>query len=147
MSNKLMILGVFLIFASAPAVADRAADEAAIREATKQFNTALNRNDTKAIEALLDENLENWKGDLKGPAALVRAIKDNPDTTVRFLEEVGIVFLTPDVAVHKFYEENSGWRDGDGNPSPPAKALRAYVYAKKNGKWLRGAMFLREVEE
>jgi hypothetical protein len=98
MSNKLMILGVFLICASVPAVADRAADEAAIRESTKQFNAAVNRNDTKAIEALLDENLEKWTGDLKGPAALVRAIKDNPDMAVRFLEEVGIVFLTPDIA-------------------------------------------------
>ena len=141
------LVGVCLLLCSVPAMADQAEDEAAIREATKQFNAALNKNDTKTIAALLDENLETWEGSVKGRAAFIKRFEEYPDMSVKFLDEIGIVFLTPDVAVHKFTEENSGWTDDDGNALPPQKGRRAYVYIRKNGKWLRGAMFWRPTEE
>ena len=143
----ILTVGLCLVFAAVPAMADQAEDEVAIREATKQFNDALNKHDTKTISALLDENCETWERTFIGRAALVKGIEDNPDRAVKFLKEISTVFLTPDVAVHKFYEENSGWRDEDGNPLPPVKGRRAYVYVKKNGKWLRGAMFWSPMEE
>jgi hypothetical protein len=69
------------------------------------------------------------------------------DIKVELLEDLGVVFLTPDVAVHKFYEGGSGWLDEDGNPTPPGKGLRALTYIRNNGTWVRGAMCWRREEE
>ena len=139
----LLVLTIGICLLAVPAIADQAADEAAIREAAKQFNAAFNKHDKKAVAASFDENIETWDGSRKGRDAVVKFLDDNPDASVKFLEEISIVFLTPDVAVHKFYEENSGWLDDEGKPMPPLKGLRAYAYVKKNGKWQRGAMFWR----
>jgi uncharacterized protein (TIGR02246 family) len=132
-------------------VFDPAAEEAAVREATEQWMAAFNKHDAQAMGALLDENLEWWDGTVKGRAAIVERqeefIKQSPDRHIELTEEVGIVFLTPDVAIHKHYDEITGRLDADGKPLPPRKDLRAFVYVKKNGKWLRAAGFRRVVME
>ena len=149
----LMILtvGVCLIVASIPAMAEQAEDEAAVRKATEQFMAAYNKHDVKAILALIDESCDNWPGTWKGRAGLQKRYEEtfeqSKDTQVQLLEEIRIVFVTPDVAIHKFYEGYTGEFDTDGKPLPPGKGLRAYVYVKKDGKWLRGAMFWRGVEQ
>ncbi len=150
--KALMIItvGVCLLLAVAPVMAQSAADEAAVREATEQFMAASNKHDVKAILALIDENCEIWTGTSKGRAGLQKWYEERfeqSEAQLQLLEEIGIVFVTPDVAIHKFYEGYTGEFDSDGKPLPPAKGLRAYVYVKKDGKWLRGAMFWREVEE
>ncbi len=149
----LMILtvGVCLLLATVPVMAQSAADEAAVRDATEKYMAAYNNNDVKAMVALLDEKCETWRGDRKGRAAFAKTAEErfaqSPNRKVKLSEEIGIVFLSPDFAIHKFVEEHSGWLDEDGKPQPTFEALRGFVYMKKDGKWLRGAQFWTRVEE
>ena len=70
-----------------------------------------------------------------------------PDLQANMTEEIGIVFVTPDVAIHKYRYEITGRVDSDGKPLPPQKYLNARVLVKKNGKWLYTAVFARPIEE
>lgn len=63
------------------------------------------------------------------------------------LDEIGIVFVTPDVAIYKCRDEVTGGLDADGNPRQPEKRLAAAVYVKKNGKWLWTTWFSRPIQE
>ena len=139
----------------APAVqAQSAADEAAVREAAKQWIAAANAHDAKAIAkataALVTEDYEFWGGTVKGRAAYEKWLSEfftGQHVHVKQLEEIGIVFVTPDVAIYKARNEWSGFVDEDGKPIPPAKNLRANVYVKQGGKWLVAATFWRTIEE
>jgi hypothetical protein len=63
------------------------------------------------------------------------------------LEEIGIIFFTPDVAVYKALMDNTGRVDEDGKPLPQVKWLAAVVMVKRNGQWLQAAWFTRPIEE
>jgi hypothetical protein len=54
------LVGVCLLFASVPVMADQTADEAAIRAATKKFQDAMNEYDKDAAAALLDDSFQSW---------------------------------------------------------------------------------------
>jgi uncharacterized protein (TIGR02246 family) len=131
-------------------VFDQAAEEAAIRDVAKQIDTTWNAHDAKACAALNDEKYENWDGTVKGPAAdekmMAELFQRQPDIQRKMLNEIGIVFVTQDVAIYKFRIEYTGWID-DGNSQPPMKYLRALVLAKRNGKWLFVTPFNRPIEE
>ena len=73
--------------------------------------------------------------------------KRQPSIKSKRLEEIGIIFFTPDVAVYKALMDNTGLVDEDGNPLPQVKWLGAWVMVKKNGKWLSAAFFTRLIEE
>ena len=149
----LMILtvGVCLLFAAVPAVAQSAADEAAVREATKQFMAAYNKHDTKAIVELIDEECRQWGDAVKGKTAYAKwygeRFERSKDLQVKLSEEISVDFITPDIAIHKFRTETTGSVDEDGNLQPPGKGLRAYLYVKKNGQWLRRTQFWRPITE
>jgi ketosteroid isomerase-like protein len=134
-----------------PAVVGQAEDAAGVRKATEQFYSAYNAHDAKAVAALVDEMCENWGGTLRGRAAYEenyrRRFERSRNIRERMVAEIGVVFLTPDIAIHKFRDEVSGAVDGDGNAVPPAERLRAVVYMSKEGEWLRVAQFTRTIEE
>ena len=132
-------------------VFDQAAEEAAVREATRQYIAAHNKHDTEAIVALIDEECKQWGDWVIGKEAYAKWYEENfeqsKDLQVELSDEFSIDFITPEIAVHKFREEMTGIVDEDGNPQPPEKGLRAYLYVKKNGQWLRRAQFWRLIEE
>ena len=86
-------------------MADQAADEAAIRAAYEKFISAFNKNDAKAIADLQDESFEYWNGEAKGKAGAAKSyenrFKNQKGLHVELLDEIGIVFVTPTVALHK----------------------------------------------
>ncbi len=51
-----------LLSAGSLAAADRAKDEAAIREVVEQVNTIHNRHEVEPLVALFDKTVENWTG-------------------------------------------------------------------------------------
>ena len=147
----ILTVGVCLLFCSVPVMADQAEDEAAIRKATQQFMAAYNKKDTKAVVATIGDNCQNWLGTRKSRADYVKWYEERFEqqkTHQRKLsEEVGIDFITPDIAIHKFRIEFTGWVDADGKPVPPGKRLLAWLYMKKNGQWMRRANFGRQITE
>jgi hypothetical protein len=151
--KRLMILtvGVCLLFAAVPVTAQSAADEAAVREAAKGANAAWNKQDIEAFSARVDERAETWGGTIKGKkATLDNALQSwerQKDGQWKLLEEIGVAFVTSDVAIYKTRYETSGFRDSSGNPEPPAKVLVAQVMVKRNGKWLQNVFLSRPIEE
>ena len=145
-----LTIGVCLLFCSVPAMTDQAEDEAAIRKVFEQINAAFNNHDAKGMFALVDESAESWDGSRKGAAQAeyyADMFKRMPSIKSNFLEEIGIIFLTPDVAVYKALMDNTGLVDEDGKPLPQLKWLGAWVMVKRNGKWLSAAFFSRLIEE
>jgi hypothetical protein len=132
-------------------VFDQAAEEVAVRNAMETTRTAYNNHDVKAYIAMCDESIEEWDGSVKGRAAwekmVAEGLERQKDCQNQQLEEIGIVFITPEVAIHKCREETSNYLDADGKPLPPSKRLAARVLVKKNGKWLYTASFSRPIEE
>ena len=147
----ILAIGVCLLLTSAPATADQAADEAAIREASKKIEAAFNAHDAKASVAMYDETIEMWDGTYKGRAeqekAYVEYFKSGlKNAKMTPLEEIGIVFVTPDVAIHKMRREMTGMVDEDGKAMPDAKHIHARVFVKRDGKWLLAAYFSNPIE-
>jgi uncharacterized protein (TIGR02246 family) len=137
---------------AAPApVFDQAAEEAAIREEVEREVVAYNQHDATAMAALLMEDYENWAGTQKGSAANEKSnaefFKGRGKNVQLEDEEIGIIFLTPKVAIYKSRDETTNRLDEEGKPLPPNKGLYAAVYVKKNGKWLQVASFSRPITE
>ena len=120
---------------------DQAAEEAAIREVVEQAYAALNKHDVKAAFALCDDNFENFSGTRKGRAANEEAWAEIFATRFKNVEysqyeEIGIQFITPDVAIYKDRYDFSGALGTDGEPRPPTKSSNGWVFVKKDGRWL-----------
>ena len=139
----LMILtvGICLLLTSVPAMADQAADEAAIRKVVKETFATWNAKDLEAHMALIDENfVEN---DLeKGKAAhrkrLEKLFSSEGYTQVKLGEEIDFVFVTPDLAIYRTHGEDL---------EPAMKWISAWILSKKSGNWLLSADFWWPVEE
>ncbi len=130
-----LILAVALLASFTPNVAAQSvADEVAVRTATEQRIAIWNAKDVKAYLALLDEDCEDWLGN--PCAAGLRESGEFPATSKnargRIYEEIGVQFITSDVAIHKYRAEWTGYLDADGKPLPPIKNLRGYP---SDGPW------------
>ena len=117
-----LTIGVCLLFCSVPAMAVQAEDEAAIRKVWEQNQAAFNNHDAKGMAALWETSLvESWDGSAKGAARVeyyADLFKRQPSIQSERLEEIGIIFVTPDVAVYKALMDNTGLVDEDGKPLP-----------------------------
>ena len=140
-----LTIAVCLLFSSVPAMAVQAEDEAAIRKVVEQNQAAFNNHDPRGMGALAEISLgENWDGSYKwtaGAENMVDLFKRQPNIKSEILEEIGIIFFTPDVAVYKALMDNTGLVDEDGEPLPQVKFLVASVLVKKNDQWLFAAFF------
>ena len=100
---------------------------------------------------IYDEEIESWDGSAKGRSGHQKAIAEYlqlaKNARMKELEEIGIVFVTPDVAIHKLRREMSGMVDADGKTLPDTKQIHARVFVKRNGKWLQAAYFSRPIQE
>jgi ketosteroid isomerase-like protein len=137
--------------AAAEPVFDQAEEDAALRNALETTRTAYNKHDVKAYAAMCDDIIESWDGSVKGRAAWEKMVSENlerqKDRQNKQLEEIGIIFVTPEVAIYKSRDEWTGDVDAEGNPLPPSKGLVARVFVKRNGNWLYAANFQRPIEE
>ncbi|MEE8186261.1 MAG: nuclear transport factor 2 family protein [Nitrososphaerales archaeon] len=116
----------------------------------EQIDAAFDNHDAKGMGAFWDQSIESWDGSLKGAAEVeyyADLFKRQPSIKSKRFEEIGIVFVTPDVAVYKARMDNTGLVDEDGKLLPQVKWLGAWVMVKKNGKWLSAAFFSRHIEE
>jgi len=144
------LIGFCLLMSSVPAPAaeiDRPAEGAAIRRAMERMDEAYRLRDGQALGALMAEDFENWLGTDKGREANVAAglegLKRQPSVQYRRTDEIGIVFLSSDVALYKAHWEFTGLTDSAGKPQPPVKLLGACVMVKREGKWQMAAFFSR----
>ena len=145
-----LTIGVCLLFCSVPAMVDQAEDKAAVRKVLEQINAAFNNHDAKGMFALVDESSESWDGSRKwtaGAEYYADMFKRQPSIKSKRLGEIGIIFVTPDVAVYKAFMDNTGLVDEDGKPLPQLKWLGAWVMVKRNGKWLSAGFFSRPIGE
>ena len=147
----ILTIGICLLLTSVPAVADQPEDEAAIRKVHEHAYAGVKALDAKAWLATATEDIETWTGGLKGRAAIEKYYSEywgkNKELKFKMVDDIGIVFVTPDVAIYKFRDEVSGALDADGNTRQPYKRLMAVPYVKKNGKWLWTTWFSRIIEE
>jgi ketosteroid isomerase-like protein len=149
----LMILtvGLCLLFASVPAIAEGTQDEAAIRKVLEQTYIFANKHDAKAMSAQFADDFEVWNGSTKGPVEYGKYLfvmwERHKDVQYKLLDEIGIIFVTPDVAIYKVREEVKGELNADGRPQAPRRRLAARVLVKRNGKWVYAASFYRTIEE
>ncbi len=135
----LMILtvGVCLLFASVPAVADQAADEAAIRAAAKQMAAAYSGHDAGGVAASYLEDGEMIRANssvLVGKAAInevyKRIFESSPEIGTKASVD-SIRFLKPDVAIVLV----RGTVTGRTEEPPTWKYLRTSVVVKLAGEW------------
>ena len=140
-----LMVGVCLLFASVLVEADQTADEAAIRETMKKGIDGLNKHDIKAHLSTLTEDYEDWTGSMKGLKAreeyFTERWKWDKNAKYNVVEEIGIIFVSPDVAIYKARCESTGLVEKDGTPRPKNEWIGAWVLVKKSGDWLITASF------
>jgi uncharacterized protein (TIGR02246 family) len=147
-----LVAGVCLLFAAVPVMADQAEDEAAIRQAREKRIAAYNTQNAKLVGETIVEDVEDWAGNLKGKDAGIKALvmlfeSAWKDLRITQLEEIGIQFITPDVAVFKSRQVYSGILDETGKTAPSMEVLFAEIYVKKNGKWLAHSWYWQPTEQ
>jgi uncharacterized protein (TIGR02246 family) len=132
-------------------VFDQAAEEAAVRQFEEQLVSAYNNYDSAAFLSFYADDFENWTGTLKGRASLeegaAKFFERQRELKATLLEDMGIIFVTPDVAIAKARYEETGRLGEDGQALPPYRYLEADVLVKRDGRWQRVAMFQRPIEE
>lgn len=148
---RILMIGLCLLFVSSPAIADQTADEAAVRETVKKALDEYNKRDLKAHLFMLTEDYENWTGSEKGLKVreehLVERWKVQKTAQYNVVEELGIHFVAPNVAIYKARCEGTGEVREDGTSIPSYKWFGAWVLVKKGGKWLIAELFSRPIEK
>ena len=148
-----MIVAAVVAFLTSvtPLVAGQAEDEAAIRKVMEQAYTFANEHDARGLTGLLTEKWEDWGGVRKGRAAWEKYWSElwarQEEAQGKMLEEIGIIFVSPNVAIFKAIDETTGMLDAGGKPLPSRKDLNAHVLVKKDGAWLFVAVFNRTMGE
>jgi uncharacterized protein (TIGR02246 family) len=134
----------FLVSAG-PSSADQTEDTAAIREVVRQVNARHNEHEVGPLVALFDEKVEDWAGGTQGRKAMEKTLTElfarEPKRLQQELGEIGIVFVTPDVAIYKSRRVTTGTLDATGTPLPPERVQFARVLVKREGRWYLAAWF------
>ena len=125
---------------------DQAAEEAAVRNVLEGFKAAYNKHDAQAMPSFFsDEGIVLWRDDVTGGAAIEDVYTDmfdrNKDVRAEIVEDFGIRFLTPTVAVWRGVVEYTGLLGADGEALPPSTSQGALMIVKQEGQWRCAAMF------
>jgi hypothetical protein len=136
--------------ASAESEFDAPAEEAAIREVWDEIIAMFNGHDAGGWAALFDESFVRWEGDVKGPAAeeayMAEFFEHQPDVEYGQLDEIGLVFVTPEVAIYRTFGQVSNVVGSDGSRVPPNQILEGWIFVKRSDSWKVATYFLRPVE-
>jgi hypothetical protein len=124
--------------------ADQDLHEADIRNAIEQVNAAYTRQDAEAMAPLLAEDFETWNG-IKGRKD-VSEDWANENVHYRKLEELGIRFISDDVAIYR--ERGEAWDVADNDQQAPEtrKYIESWVLVLRNGRWWPTAFFYYPTE-
>ena len=130
------------------------ADEIAIRETMEKSINGLNNHDIEAHLSTLIEDYETWsgRGELKAREKNFTELwKWQKSAMYKVVEELGISFISPDVALYRARYERTGQIEKDGTPIPRNEWQGVWILAKKGGKWLGkwliAAWYTRPIEE
>ncbi len=131
-------------------VVDIAAEEEAIRDTMKTSIDGLNNHDIQAHLSTLTEDFETWSG--RGDKntrekSFTERWEWQKNVKYNVVEELGITFISPDVALYKARCETTGEIEKDGTPLPTYKWQGVWILAKRDGKWLIPAWYSRPIEE
>jgi uncharacterized protein (TIGR02246 family) len=147
--RSLIILAVGLasITMIAPALAQSAADETAIRKVTEQFAPAWAKGDDKSLGALYTADADYVSSTglvAKGRTEIEKAYATQFTGVYKGTSlKAGVTnvrFLKPDVAIVNGTFEVSGMRGSDGKEVPPRNGISTSVVVKQNGQWLITAL-------
>jgi len=127
------------------------AEEEAIREALEEILVAYGNYDGKAMSELSHDPFIMYEGVFEGRSSidslwenLLRMWKTQK---VVPLEDLGVHFLTPDVAIWRGSSEFVDRLDAEGQPLPPQQVVGATVFVKTEGKWRRACAFVKPMAE
>ena len=134
--------------AEEPAV-DIGAEKAEILETMKKSFGGLNNQDIQAHLSTLADDFETWSG--KGDKntrekSFAERWEWQKNLKYNVVEELGITFVSPDVAIYKARCETTGEIEKDGTPLPTYKWQGVWILAKRDGKWLIPAWYSRPTE-
>ena len=129
---------------------DLGAEEQALREVAQEVLVAYENRDSKAMADMCDEPFMNLGTIFRGRdsiQALIETLLGGLGTTqLNILEEIGLEFVTPEVAILQTrFEFTNRPPDADGNPQGPQQFFAANIVVKKDGQWMRKAAFLSEI--
>ena len=135
--------------AEEPAV-DIEAEKAAIRETMKTAIEGINNHDIQAHLSTLTEDFETWsgKGDKETREKNFMELWEwQKNVKYNVVEELGITFITPDVALYKARCESTGEIEKNGTPIPRNEWQGVWILAKNDGRCLIPAWYTRPIEE
>ncbi len=146
--KRLLVLavGVCLIFSLSLVFADQKEDEATIKKVVVDIFDTWNAKDGKGMAAHFEDGTINFLGAGKSKDFENAANNRRPDNKAKLIEEMGVVFLTPDVAIERRITEYSAATLPDGKTSLVWNRT-ASVLMKKNGKWIIVAQFARPMTD
>ncbi len=143
MNRWLATLAPLCIAIAAPAVAQNAADEAALRRIAQSFGEAWGRHDARALTASMSEaaifvtaggrrlegrgNIENYHA---------RLFRGSASQSTNATLNVTLRFLRPDVALVERWWQIDKDRYSDRSPRPQRTGLMTMVAERRNGGWL-----------
>jgi ketosteroid isomerase-like protein len=126
---------------------DYEAEEKAIREVISRIREAYGKKDAKVMADTADEKLYTFTETAEGSEAIERMFadffEDNETMKLNPLEDMGVHFLTPNVAVFMGRYEFLDMVDAEGKPLPPQEFIGVNHYVKRNGQWKRASAYLR----
>src|SRR5437870_4886806 len=131
---KILVALTVLALAGSPVLASQADDENAIRELQGRWDDAWNRNDVKALSALVAEDVRfvNVAGVVLRGRGAFEALQTRTHATqfkgsVRTVTGTDITFLVPDIAVAHVTWGMKGDKNADGTPRQPRKGVMMQV--------------------
>lgn len=123
--------------------------EKEVRDVLDKIILAYDNRDAKAMAEMTDDPFFMLEGVFKGRENLetlwVNLFRLWGTQKVVALEDMGIDFLTPDVAIWRGTSKFINRTDNEGNPLPPEKVVGANIYIKKEGRWLRAGAFVKPI--
>ena len=139
------IMAVCTCLSFAVVWADQAADEAAIREVGKNLTAAFNKHDAKGMAGFLADSYQGgWTGEHIGPEGFIEMVaevfENQKNVQRNEIKDLGITFVTPDVAIHRFHRQYTGTDE-------PGTIEQARILVKQDGKWRSVTSFTRALEE
>jgi ketosteroid isomerase-like protein len=131
---------------------DQPADEAAIREFLEEFMALYNNHDAQSMPSFfLDREMVLWAEEKSGGATIEQLYAEiferNKDIRAQIVEDLGVRFLAPTVALWRGTSRFTGLHDADGELMPPLSNRAVVMMVKKGGQWKFAALFDRPVED
>ena len=126
--------------------AEQEEEKKAVRKAMDQVVAAYGKRDSEAMAAASHDQFITFGRIARGKAEIAELwsniFSQWGEQEVNILEDFGIEFLAPNVAVWRARGEFANRTGPDGESLPPQGFVGANVYIKKEGKWRRASAFI-----